>query len=344
MRSAGPGLKFTRYALGFFLLFACLDRSGAETTNAPGAAANPENASPEILRAYLQLQEQLQTTQLALERNRQEAEAAATRNAELLQTRLRLLEQALVGERARELDALQNSQRLMLIFAGVFAGVGLLTVLLTNYIQWRTVNRLVTLSTAQSLPALASGAPLAALGPGAGPLVPAGAGTTESTSVRMLGIIERLERRIQELEQTARPPLSNPAETPMTVPQPAVELAADSQTLAAARRAAQIDLLMGKGQALLDLGRADEALACFDETLRLDPQHAEALVRKGAALEQARKPDEAIACYDRAIAADRSFTMAYLHKGGLYNRLDRHEEALRCYEEALKTQETANGA
>ncbi len=342
MRSAGPGLKFTRYALGFFLLFACLSRSGAETTNAPGTAANPENASPEILRACLQLQEQLQTTQLALERNRQEAEAAASRNAELLQTRLRLLEQALVGERARELDALQNSQQLMLIFAGVFAGVGLLTVLLTNYIQWRTVNRLVTLSTAQSLPALASGAPLAALGPGAGPLVPAGA--TESTSVRMLGIIERLERRIQELEQTARPPLSASAVTPIAAPQLTGDVTGDPQALAAARRAAQIDLLMGKGQALLDLGRADEALACFDETLRLDPQHAEALVKKGAALEQARKPDEAIACYDRAIAADRSFTMAYLHKGGLYNRLDRHEEALRCYEEALKTQETASGA
>jgi tetratricopeptide (TPR) repeat protein len=106
--------------------------------------------------------------------------------------------------------------------------------------------------------------------------------------------------------------------------------------VAAARRTAQMELLLGKGQVLLDLDRAEEALACFDEVLKLEPGHAEALVRKGQALEQARKPDEAIVCYDRAIAADHTFTMAYLHKGGLCNRLERHAEALQCYEEALK--------
>ncbi len=339
MRPAGPRLRLTCGVIVVLLLLAYPPRLRADSTNMPATTTPAE--SVEDLRAYLHLQAQLQATQLALERNRQEAETSAARHAELLQTRLRLLEQALVGERARELDALQDSQRLLLLFAGVFAGVGLLAVLLTNYIQWQAANRVVTMNSAHTLPTLASDAPLATLGAGVNALAPVG--PTDASNVRWLGIIERLEARVRELEQTARPPVSAPAEPPFASPQSAEEAAANREAQAVARRAAQIDLLMGKGQALLDLGRAEEALSCFDETLRLDPRHTEALVKKGEALEQARKPDEAIACYDRAIAADRSLTVAYLHKGGLFNRLERHEEALQCYEAALKTQETAGG-
>ena len=111
-------------------------------------------------------------------------------------------------------------------------------------------------------------------------------------------------------------------------------------TAAAAPEAARITMLLGKGQSLLNLDQAEEALACFDQVLTLDPNHPEALVKKGAALERLRKLDEAIACYDRAIAADSSMTVAYLYKGGLFNRMERFGEALECYEKALHTQET----
>jgi tetratricopeptide (TPR) repeat protein len=312
---------------------------GAQPTNAVPPSTN-ETFTQDILRAYVQMQEQLHATRLALERNREEAEAAAKSNAEALTARLQSLEQTLAGERRREFEALQSSQRLMLVFAGVFAGIGLLAILITAYAQTRTLHRSANLSTHLSaLPALTQGAPFAALGPGAGALVPLGA--PENASARLLAVIERLEKRIQELEQVAHATsLSAAGTTEVSLAESAPTTSVEAQArMAAARRAAQIDLLMGKGQVLLDLDRAEEALACFDGALKLDPAHAEALVKKGEALEGARQPDEAIACYDRAIAADRSFTMAYLHKGGLCNRLARHEEALKCYEEALKTQE-----
>ena len=112
---------------------------------------------------------------------------------------------------------------------------------------------------------------------------------------------------------------------------------------AAVPDAARITMLLGKGQSLLNLDQAEEALACFDQVLTLDPNHPEALVKKGAALERLRKLDEAIACYDQAIAADSSMTVAYLYKGGLFNRMERFGEALECYEKALHTQETRRG-
>jgi tetratricopeptide (TPR) repeat protein len=339
MRNAGLAKRIAGVVLAALWVATSGRPLGAEPTNATPAAPD-QAAAQDVLRAHLQVQEQWHATQLALERNRQEAEAAAQRQADALTTRLQALEQSLAGERQREFDALQGLQRLMLVFAGVFAGVALLAILVTTFLQSHALNRLASANASRlALPALAQAAPFPALGPGPGPLVPLG--TPENANARLLAVIERLEKHIQEVEQ-----LSPAREgTPVVAQEPGLagvvpDSSAEAQAnAAAARRAAQIELLMGKGQVLLDLDRAEAALACFDEALKLDPQHAEALVKKGAALERARQPDEAIACYDRAIAADRSFTMAYLHKGGLCNRLARHEEALQCYEEALKTQE-----
>jgi tetratricopeptide (TPR) repeat protein len=103
--------------------------------------------------------------------------------------------------------------------------------------------------------------------------------------------------------------------------------------------AALISFLLGKGQSLLNLDKAEDALACFDEILSLRAGHPEALVKKGTALEKLRRLNEAVECYDQAIAADNSMTIAYLCKGGLFNRMERYSEALECYEKALRTQE-----
>jgi tetratricopeptide (TPR) repeat protein len=101
----------------------------------------------------------------------------------------------------------------------------------------------------------------------------------------------------------------------------------------------RVDLLLGKGQSMLNLDDAKAAIACFEEVLAIDPNNAEAWVRKGSALERLQQLNEAAECYDRAIAVNDSMTIAYLHKGGLFNRMERFNEALECYEKALRTQE-----
>ena len=144
----------------------CAVRGDEVDTNAAPASTN-EASSQEILRAYLQLQEQLHLTQLAIEQNRQEARETAAQTSEALAGRLHVIENALEAQRTRELEAMQSSNREILLVAGTFAAVGFLAMLLMAFFQWRTVTRLADISAA--LPgsfALAAPPNRPALGPG----------------------------------------------------------------------------------------------------------------------------------------------------------------------------------
>lgn len=330
--------------------FCAISAPAAAGTNADIPSGTPENAADSgALRSYLQLQAQLRETQLALEHNRQETDAASARNAEAITARLQMVEQALTSQRSRELEAMQSANRWILIVAGTFAAVGFLAMLLTAYLQWRAVNRLAGFSTLA--PASLSFGDARVLSAGGFRATQIGGGAMELPNDRLLGAIDRLEKRILELEHTTLAPThANGVSEHITLtPTPnhasivegaSAGAGADSVSAGASR----IALLLAKGELLLSLDKPDEAVACFDEILALAPACPEALVKKGDALERLRRVDEAIDCYDRAIATDGSMTIAYLHKGGLFNRLERYEEALTCYEQALRSQETGNAA
>jgi tetratricopeptide (TPR) repeat protein len=155
-------------------------------------------------------------------------------------------------------------------------------------------------------------------------LPPSARAALEFSNARLLGVIERLEKRILELEHSARTPLEdNHSSSP-------VSETPDQRRLT--------DLIV-EGQLFLDTNKPEKAIFCFDAALEMHPGMADALIKKAAALEKMEKTDEAIACYDRAIQSEDSATTALLQKGGLLNRLARYEEALQCYERALQTQE-----
>ena len=242
---------------------------------------------------------------------------------------------------------MQSSNRAILFVAGLFAALGFLAMMFMAYFQWRTINRLAEISAALPVAhALGSGSPVAMLGAGDASVV--NVGPVEQSNRRLLGSLERLEKRIYELEHTPNPPLHEAASLAQSAPAPAPSSNGETSAAAPADAAAAPDavrfaMLLGKGQSLLNLDQPKEALECFDQVLALDPNHPEALVKKGVALERLRKLDEAIACYDQAIAADGSLTVAYLYKGGLFNRMERFGEALKCYEQALRSQESRRG-
>jgi tetratricopeptide (TPR) repeat protein len=395
--------KLTRILLILNLASIVIPKVALAADNAPNVTPTgraEETNSADMLRAYLQLQEQVHATQLAIERNRQEADEIAARAAEGLNGRLKAIEESLATQRNGDLQAMQNSNHLMILLAGMFAAIALVAMLVMAVFQWRTVNRLAEISATASAGgfAFSSGRPVAVLGPGDSHSVTVAPAEHSSgpapLSTGLLNAVERLEKRVNELEHTAHPPLhegaggTNPAATEhndhsesnhseaKSVPEnlastvigderkndapsngaahesaktnvsangPSEEDSEHSSTISAeaapATEAGRITGLLGKGQSLLNVDKAEEALACFDEVLMLDARNAEALVKKGTALERLRKLDEAIDCYDRAIAADSSMTIAYLYKGGLFNRLERFSEAMQCYEQALRTQE-----
>ncbi len=314
-------------------------RVSAADNAAPGAGGVEATNTQEVMRSYLQLQEQLHATQLAIEENRKEARDASVRSAEALANRLQLIEQALASQRARELESMQSTNRVMVIVAGSFATLGFIAMLLMAYFQWRTVNGLAEISTA--LPggarALGPGSAIAALGAGDPHLMTGG--PADQSNLRLLGAMEQLEKRLYDLEHASPRPLTSIEEGGLSSSNGNHQADAGTAHPATPGGEDRLSVLLAKGQSLLDEGKAEEALTCFEEALALEPGNTETLVKKGTALEHLQRLDEAIACYDRAIASDGSMTIAYLHKGGLFNRMERFNEALECYEKALKTQE-----
>jgi tetratricopeptide (TPR) repeat protein len=319
----------------------------ADAVPSPSATNQTEQASSqETMRAFLQLQEQLHATQLAIELNRQEAKQAAVQNAEALAGRLQAVEQALAAQRSKEWETMQDSNRIMLVVAGAFATIGLVALVLMAWFQWKTINGLAALSAAfPAGPALGSGQAAKALGMGEADF--AAAGPAQPSSVRLLGALEQLEKRLYELEHTsvAQAPAkqvsvaSEPVSSNPATPEGNGGRTSNGIGLEATANTPEPIGLFEQGQLLLDKDDAQGALACFEQLLAEEPNNAEALVKKGAALERMQKLEAAIECYDRAIAADSSLTIAYLHKGGLFNRMERFDDALACYEQALRTQQ-----
>ena len=299
----------------------CVSQGAESNTAALNLSPTEGTNFAQLVQTCLQIQEQLRATQLSLEQNRQETKAAAAQNAEALSKGLQVLQEAFSAERARELEMMQRSNKLILIAAGTFAALGLLAILIIAYLQWRTSKGLAQVS---------AGLP-AAMGLGAGPAV-AALGPTEQSNLRLLGAMELLDKRIHEFKRTVLPGGNGDLARGLNRTSAASGLESDG-----GNAQARIPLLLNQGQSLMNADNPVAALACFDEVLSFDPNHTEALVKKGAALERLDKLNEAIECYDRAIAVDGSLTLAYLHKGGLYNRLERFKEALECYGKALLT-------
>jgi tetratricopeptide (TPR) repeat protein len=314
--------------LGFGAFAAPAQSEGTNTTtNADAKTAEAAVVtSQQALRSNLEIQDQLHNLLLANEKSANEA-AAAVRAAEQLNQQLSEIKSTLDTRQLNELKDAQHSSQMALNAAVAFGCFGFLVLLLAAFIQWNTVNRITAV--AASLRTSSAGTGDLAMLPGP---------DVERSTTHFLGLIERLERRIQEMESgQPHPALGEGAHTNGDSHPAVAELGAGAADVSGAVKS--ITVLLGKGQTLMKMDQPEDALACFNEVLELDANNTDALLKKGAALERLQRLDEAVDCYDRAIAADASITMAYLYKGGVFNRMERYREALECYEQALKAQE-----
>lgn len=317
-------------------------RAQATTETPPKTATTADALSQaELLKAYLQVREQLHAAELAIVNNRAEADADARAQAAAIGEKLEAIRSSmeaerqrqqaetarLAAERERQQAESERSARAILWAGATFGAIGVLAMLAMPFFQWRAINRMVEVSALRPQLGLPAHPPLLS----AEPAAPSDQAVAASNQ-RLLSVIDRMERRIFELEHTASAPSPAPANGQRTDGE-------EVRRAAAAEQAVKIESLLAKGQVLLKADRAKEAVACYNEILKIDLNHPEALVRRGAALERLQQDEEAIQCYDRAIKADRSMTLAYLYKGGVCNRLERYEEALKCYELALQAEE-----
>jgi tetratricopeptide (TPR) repeat protein len=241
-------------------------------------------------------------------------------------------------QRSNDLIEAQHTSKMLTGVLAIFATVGLLAVLLMVYFQSRAVSRLAEISTALATNRSLAFSTVPTLDLGENDMLTNKA--VEQSNTRLVNLVQHLEKRIAELEQTASLPESAASianEVISAKPEPVVNSAP-------LEKPAQFAELMERGQALLSNDRPEEAISCFDEILAAEPNNADALVKKGTALEKLRLTQEALEYYDRAIAANSTLTIAYLHKGGLCSRLEKYGEAMECYERALHTQEKKKAA
>lgn len=343
------------------------------TTIAPLPAATPEEDPAAAARKALEAvtamaqtatntEAELRQTQREMERLRRELELRVAQNSEAITASLRVIETSLGQMHDRQkvhIGAVESSNRAILTVAGVFAAVGLVGLIFILVILSRALGRFSEIAVAAApRPALLGNGTVQGAGMlGNGDAMQRG-GSAEESSARFQGAIDQLQKRIMELEQsvqTAPPapaasPARNGSKTILTagnvttnieplMPEDAPDPAADENS-----PSSRASVLVGKGQALLNLDSVEPAMQCFNEALALEPNNPEALVKRGMAFEKMQDWERALECYDSAIAADASLTVAYLYRGGVCNRLQRYREALESYEQALRTEKNSRAS
>jgi tetratricopeptide (TPR) repeat protein len=90
-----------------------------------------------------------------------------------------------------------------------------------------------------------------------------------------------------------------------------------------------------KGVSLSELGHSEEAVACYDRALAINPRYVTAWTNKGVALDRLDRLEEALSWFDRVLAINPRDSIAWINKGSALHGSGRSEEAIACFEEAL---------
>jgi len=258
-------------------IYLCLlTSSGWSETNSAsnGGAATPADkvaTAPETLVWAQQLQEQYQQLlqaidlirreaeldhqrySLAVDRIRKDTEFSLQRYAGASDVKIDRLARTFSAERERELEALRRSNRFALISASIVVGILLLELLFVAWISIRAVNRLA---------ARISGGN-AGQSPGfIGDLAEwemkvarfATAGIAGETSLRLENAIDRLERRLLDLEQIAsRPAVATRESAATLVSKASVPQPGSHPSAALHGKHSGVSLTVGAGESLIFL-------------------------------------------------------------------------------------------
>ena len=105
--------------------------------------------------------------------------------------------------------------------------------------------------------------------------------------------------------------------------------------------------MFGKGVTLFQLERYEEAIACFDDAIRLHNPGTitsidlySVLNAKGIVFDAMGKYEEAIACYDEINKFVPEYLEAWNQKGNALKKLGRDEEAEQCFAKAKELDES----
>jgi tetratricopeptide (TPR) repeat protein len=89
------------------------------------------------------------------------------------------------------------------------------------------------------------------------------------------------------------------------------------------------------GNALQAQGKLDEAIACHQQALIIDPHHVEARFNLGNLYATQKKHDEAVACFKQALAEKPDYPDAWCNLGNALKALKKLDQAVDSYRHAV---------
>lgn len=91
-----------------------------------------------------------------------------------------------------------------------------------------------------------------------------------------------------------------------------------------------------KGRFLAQAKKYENALECFDEAIKIDPEYAEAYNEKGNVLLILGRVDDAVKCFTKATEIDEEYIMAWKGKEEALLMQDKYDDALRCLDRIIE--------
>src|SRR5262249_35608936 len=82
-------------------------------------------------------------------------------------------------------------------------------------------------------------------------------------------------------------------------------------------------------------GTADHALADYSETIRRDPNNAQAYLRGGAGFARRGEPEKAVADFTAALRSDPENTLVYYNRALAYSQKNSYDQALADFTKTL---------
>ena len=116
------------------------------------------------------------------------------------------------------------------------------------------------------------------------------------------------------------------------IPNPKHKFVATINPLAAQQIAAKLQ----QGFALHNTGQLEQARILYEEILKLDPKHFDALQLSGTIAAQTKQWDKAIRLLTEALKINTTNASVYVNLGLVLNEFKRFEEALKSFDRAIK--------
>ena len=259
----------------------------------------------EMERSNEEMRKSSEQAQKASEQASQKFEHMSQQNTALSNVLIGL-QQTLIAQREREIElARQSTSFQFKVIIGAAAAV-FLVLLFSYWFQLRCLNRVMEIKTGGLLP---------------GGRAPHLLEPENPQTSKLLSAMKMLEHRMEQLET----PGQHAAAAPTLVDNTGVEPSTSSS----------MSLLLAKGQVLLDTERLQEAVACFQEAITVDPENSEAHLKKGIALERMGRMEQALAAYEEALRLNPKRTVANVYKARVLAAMHRYDEAISTYDNAL---------